>query len=317
MTPTVSIIMPCYNAAAHLPKSVASVFAQTFTDWELIAVDDGSADDTPAWLRTLSDPRVRIHTQVNQGVSAARNAGLLLAQAEYIAFLDADDTWEPRFLEVMTGALRARGDAVLAYCGWQNLGLPGRRGEPFIPPDYETTAKQETLFTGCRWPIHATLTRREAIVRAGGFDPQLKNAEDFALWLEIAGTAPITRVPQVLAYYHFHGETQASSNHAHAALQLFAAQQAYLDRHPEFAAQLGRVRGRDLLYGNLLRQGYANYWRRDLSAARMIFRKVMRAGYGGVKDWLYMLPALLPMAMHNFLLSALRPPDEPSHKNPT
>lgn len=312
--PSVSIIMPCYNAAIYLPQSLGSVLSQTFTDWELIAVDDGSSDGTLAWLQTHTDPRLRIYSQANQGVSAARNAGLGLACGRYVAFLDADDTWVPTFLENLLVALKARPDAVLTYCGWQNVRLPGPRGEPFIPPDYETPAKRETLFAGCRWPIHAALTKREAILAAGGFNTNLKNAEDYALWLEVAGIAAIVRVPEVLAYYHFHGGSQASGNRARAALHLLAAQQAYLTRHPDFAAQIGRVRRRDLLYGNLLKQGYENYWERDLQSARVIFRRVMRAGYGHAKDWFYMLPALLlPMPIHKLLIQMLdNSPDKTS-----
>lgn len=315
MNPGVSIIMPCYNAAAHLPQSVGSVLSQTFADWELIAVDDGSDDTTLNWLRMQTDARIQAHTQTNQGVSAARNAGLALARGQCVAFLDADDTWAPAFLATLFAALQARPDAVLTYCGWQNIGLPGPRGEPFIPPDYETPAKRETLFAGCRWPIHAALIKRDAIVGAGGFDPHLKNAEDYALWLEIAATTPIVRVPEVLAHYHFHGGTQASGNRARAALHLLAAQQAYLARHPDFAAQLGRARRSHLLYGNLLKQGYENYWKRDLTAARTIFRRVMRAGYGHAKDWFYMLPALLPLPIHQFLLKLLEgSPDKTPRK---
>lgn len=316
MTPDVSIIMPCHNAEAHLPQSVGSVLAQTFPGWELIAVDDGSSDGTLAWLQAQTDPRLQIHAQANQGVSAARNAGLRLARGKYVAFLDADDTWAPNFMEKLLAALKKRPDAVLAYCGWKNRGLPGLRGEPFIPPDHETAAKRETLFAGCRWPIHAALTKREAIMAAGGFDPSLKNAEDYALWLEVAGTSAIVRVPEVLAHYHFHGGTQASSNRHRAALHLLYAQQAYLDRHPDFAVQLGRVRRRDLLYGNLLKWGYESYWKRDLPTARTIFRRVMRSGYGRARDWLYMLPALLPMPMHKSLLKMLDNSSDKNSRNP-
>src|SRR5512139_2260386 len=208
MPPTVSVIMPCYNAVPHLPASVGSVLAQTFTDWELIAIDDGSCDGTLAWLRAQADTRIRPLTQGNRGVSAARNAGLTAARGAYVSFLDADDTWAPAFLEKMLAALRSRPDAVLAYCGWQNLGLPGGRGEPFVPPDYENAAKAETLFAGCRWPIHAALVKREAVLAAKGFDSALKNAEDYALWLRVAMSAPIVRVGEVLAFYHFHDGTQ-------------------------------------------------------------------------------------------------------------
>ncbi len=305
MLPTITIIMPCYNAVEHLPRSVGGVLAQTFTDWELIAVNDGSTDTTLAWLQSCIDSRLRVHSQVNQGVSVARNAGLRLAQGNYVAFLDADDTWEPTFLEKMLAALAPHENAVLAYCGWQNLGLSGDRAQPFIPPDYEVSGKREILFAGCRWPVHAVLTRRSAIDAAGGFNPHLKNAEDYALWLEVAGTRRIVRVSEVLAYYHFHGDEQASANRARAALQFLEAQQDYLARHRDFSAQLGRTRRRQLLYAGLLEEGYRNYWKRDLPTARTIFRRLLFAGYGGVRDWVHLLPALLPLSMHQILIRLL------------
>lgn len=307
----ISIIMPCHNAAAHLPGSVGSVLAQTFPDWELIAVDDGSSDGTLAWLQTRTDPRLRVHAQPNQGVSAARNAGLELARGQYVAFLDADDTWAPAFLSTLFAALQARPDAVLAYCGWQNIGLPDGRGAPFIPPDYETPAKRETLFAGCRWPIHAALVKREAVLAAGGFDRTLKNAEDYALWLRVAISAPIVRVPEVLAFYHFHGGDQASGDHARAALQHWQAQLNYLATHLELGAVLGKSRIRELTTGALLKRGYDRYWQRDLPAARQIFRAVMKQGYGTLTDWKYMLPAWLPVTWHRWLIGQR---DRQAHK---
>jgi glycosyltransferase involved in cell wall biosynthesis len=302
MTPIVSIIMPCYNAAAHLPISVGSVLAQTCADWELIAVDDGSSDDTLAWLQAQTDGRIHPLAQANQGVSAARNAGLAEARGRYVAFLDADDTWAAGFLDKMLAMLQAHPDAVLAYCGWQNLGLTGGRGEPFVPPDYENADKAETLFIGCRWPIHAALVKREAVLAAKGFDPALKNAEDYALWLRVATAAPIVRVPEVLAFYHFHGGGQASGDRARAALQHWQAQQHYLATHPALGATIGPSRIHALALGELLKRGYECYWQRDLPAARIIFRTVMKQGYGTLSDWKYMLPAWLPESWHRWLI---------------
>lgn len=314
--PTVSIVMPCYNAAAHLATSVGSVLAQRFDDWELIAIDDGSRDTTLAWLESQTDPRIRVHSQPNQGVSATRNAGLQLARGRYLAFLDADDTWAPDYLQRMTAALDAHPGAVLAYCGWQNLGLSGGRGAPFVPPDYETPDKAETLFAGCRWPIHAALTRRDALLAAGGFEPTLKNAEDYHLWLKVAIPAPIVRVPEVLAFYHFHGQEQASGNHARAALHHWHAQLHYLKINPALQTRLGGRRIRELTAGELLRRGYLRYWARDLPAARTIFRKVMRLGYGTLRDWKYMLPSLLPLKMHRMLLDRIDGSRSHSQPNP-
>lgn len=302
MIPAVSIIMPCHNAATHLPTSIGSVLVQTFKDWELIAVDDGSTDTTLDWLHAQTDQRIHVHSQTNQGVSAARNAGLANARGRYVAFLDADDTWAPHFLDKMLDALQAKPEAVLAYCGWQNLGLPGKRSEPFVPPDYETPTKAEILFAGCRWPIHAALAKREAVLTAGGFDTRLSNAEDYALWLRIATAAPIVRVPEALVFYHFHSGEQASSNRGRAALHHLQAQQRYLAQHPEFNATLGRKRARTLMFGELLKRGYACYWQRDLLAARQIFRAVMKQGHGTLADWKHMLPAWLPESWHRRLL---------------
>ncbi|HAN56206.1 MAG TPA: glycosyl transferase [Betaproteobacteria bacterium] len=302
MTARIAIIMPCYNCAAHLATSIGSVLAQTYTDWELIVVDDGSTDTSAAQVATLDDPRIQLIRQANAGVSAARNRALQAANSELIAFLDADDTWAPTFLEAMLKALDAQPAAVLAYCGWQNIGLPGGRGAPFVPPDYETPHKLETLLGGCRWPIHATLTRRAAITTASGFNPRYSHAEDFALWLQIATQAPITRVADVLAYYHFHGSAQASANHARAALQLWQAQHDYVAAHPAMAKRLGRDTLARLTHGAVLERAYVSYWARDLVTARSLFRHVMRHGYGNAHDWKYMLPALLPLRWHQALL---------------
>ncbi|HEY9099964.1 MAG TPA: glycosyltransferase [Thiobacillus sp.] len=302
MIPAISIIMPCHNAAAHLPASVGSVLAQTFSAWELIAVDDGSSDQTLAWLHTQTDDRIHALTQSNQGVSAARNTGLAAARGDYVVFLDADDTWAPEFLASMFAALQANPHAVLAYCGWQHLRISGENGEPFIPPDYENSHKAESLLANCRWPIHAAMTRRATILAVNGFDRTLKNAEDFALWLRVAIAAPIIRVPHVMAFYHLHAGPQASDDHARAALQHWQAQRQYLIETPGLTAKLGRSRIRELTLGELLKQGYVRYWKRDLAAARTIFRTVMKQGYGTLRDWTYMLPAWLPESWHRWLL---------------
>lgn len=306
VSPVVSIVMPCHNAESHLPESVGSVLAQTFVNWELIAIDDGSCDGTLAWLQAQTDPRIQVRAQPNRGASAARNAGLAAARGRYLAFLDADDRWAPDFLEKTLDALDARPDAVLAYCGWQRTGLAGDRGLPFVPPDYENAAKAETLFSGCRWPIHAALVRREAVLAAGGFDTTLKNAEDYALWLRVATTAPIVRVPDVLAFYHFHGGTQASSNRGQAALHHLRAQQRFLAEHQDFVAAQGGRKLRRLMLAELLNRGYACYWQGDLAAARQIFRVAMRHGHGTLADWRRMLPAWLPESWHRALLRKAR-----------
>ena len=296
----VSVVMPCYNGRAHLSRSIGSLRSQSFADWELIVVDDGSSDDSAAWVEGLDEPRITVVRQANRGVSIARNRGLAQCRGELIAFLDTDDTWSADFLAEMVAALDAHPEAALAYCGWQNVGLPGPAGDPFVPPDYEGPRKELELFTGCRWPIHAALTRRSKL--GTGFETDLTHAEDYLLWLSLAAHQPIRRVPRVLAQYHFHGGPQASRSHVRAALQLYEAQARYLARHPEFEARAGSARLRAIMLESLRKRAFERYWARDLGAARPLFRKLMWERYPSLRDWRYLLPSLLPIRVHRWLL---------------
>ena len=293
--------MPCLDSEKHVAGSVASALAQSYRNIELIAVDNGSVDNTVSIVSAVRDARIQILHEPRRGVSAARNTGIKAARGPFIAFLDSDDTWAPDFLSKLHAALCAAPDAVLAYCGWQNIGLAGPRGAPFLPPDYENPDKLVTLFAGCRWPIHAAVVKREAILAAGGFDTSLANCEDYALWLEVAGTGRIIRVPEVLAFYHFGREDQATRNKARAALHQLRAQETYLTKHPEFRSVLG-ARGTQIIAGALRNRGFECYWKRDLEAARIIFRKMLQRGYVRPGDLKYLLPSLLPYSLHKLLV---------------
>lgn len=113
--PSVSVILPAYNAAASIGDSIAAALGQGLRDFELIVVDDGSTDATPEILRGLSDPRLKVLTQPNRGSYPARNAGIRAASGEFIAFLDADDLWTSDKLESQLTALRGQPQAGVAY----------------------------------------------------------------------------------------------------------------------------------------------------------------------------------------------------------
>ena len=304
MTPKVSIIMPCYNAASHLTQSVASVMAQTLTDWELVIVDDGSTDASWKEMQGFAamDSQIHVYRQANSGAAAARNHALSRASGIFIAFLDADDSWHPEFLKVMVDALDSTPEAGMAYCGWQNLGLGAGRDDPFVPPEYENGDKIESLLGGCRWPIHAALVRTKAIHDVGGFDEELSSCMDYDLWLRLGAIQRLIRVPRVLAYYHHHGGEQITRNRARIAINHWRAQQKFLRANPSVFSKLGKGHLNELTSGELLRRGYECYWKRDLASARKIFRLVMSRGYGKISDWIYMLPALFPLSLHLAML---------------
>jgi len=300
--PVVTVIMPNYNGARFIASSIASVLSQSLESLELLVIDDGSADDSISVVEAASDPRVRLIRQSHQGVCAARNRGIAEARGRYVAFLDSDDTWAGSCLERLHAALRAEPDAVLAYCGWQNVGVEPERAAGFVPPDYEGPDKLELCFRNSRWPIHAALTTREAIVAAGGFDPRFPTSEDFLLWVKIVAEHSIVRVPEVLAFYRHHEGPRATRDRLRMAMNHYSAQRGYLRMNPSVRKRLGRGRIRETTVGELLKRGYECYWQSDLDSARAIFRRVMAAGYGAPSDWKRMLPALLPLRLHQLLL---------------
>lgn len=113
--PKVSVIIPAYNSITYLPATLDSVLRQTFADFEVFIVDDGSSDNTAAWGSQIQDRRVQLMTQANQGTCAARNTGIALAQGEYIAFLDADDLWHPTKLAKQVRYLDEHPEVGLVY----------------------------------------------------------------------------------------------------------------------------------------------------------------------------------------------------------
>ncbi|MEM7250230.1 MAG: glycosyltransferase [Pseudomonadota bacterium] len=306
MAAQISVVTPCFNAAPYIAETVESVQRQTWCAVEHIVVDDGSTDGSREILSELASVQnnLRIVLGDHVGPSIARNIGIEQATGEFIAFLDADDWWDPRCLEALVTALQGSG-ASLAYCGWQNSGLEGARGEPFVPPDYADVDRVELLLGGNRWPIHAALTRTHVVRAAGGFDKDLTSCMDYDLWLRIGSTHDVTLVPEVLAYYRHHQGEQITKNRARGAINHWKVQQKFLEAHPDVAQRLGRRVVRDLTLGELMRRGFQAYWARDLVSARTIFRSVMAAGYGALSYWKYMLPSYLPLGVHRALVKVL------------
>lgn len=289
----ISVVMPCFNAEHFLRQALDSVLDQSYANLELIVVDDGSEDSSRAILRSYGD-RIRVIAQQNRGPYPARNRGVAASRGEYIAFLDADDYWSADCLAELHSALEGS-EAALAYCGWQNVGLAGGRGEPYIPPDYEAGGKLEAfLRSAAPWPIHAALLRRSVWDEVGGFDETLGTCMDYDLWLRVAVSRPIRRVEKVMAFYRHHERGQITSTQWRQARNTWLVKKKFLREHPEALRALSRERVRELIDGALLRRGFDAYWRRDLISARRIFRMALRTGGWRSKDLKYLLPALLP-----------------------
>jgi glycosyltransferase involved in cell wall biosynthesis len=301
--PTISVVMPCHNAAASVGAAIESVLAQTYPSVELVVVDDGSTDASCDVLHSFGSRIVAI-AQENRGPGPARNRGIAAASGALLAFLDADDYWRDDCLARLSDALLAS-DADIAYCGWQNVGAPGGRGEPYIPPDYEAQDKVERFLAGCPWPIHACLLRTVQVRAVGGFDERWSTSMDYDLWLRLATRRRLVRVPEVLAFYRHHGETQITRNRARVARNHWRIQRSFVRSYPEAVAHLGPHRLRELIEGEVLRRAYTCFWARDLAGAQAIFRLALRVGGWGVRDVKYLAASLLPSPWFRALVAAV------------
>jgi len=198
-SPKVSVIMPVYNASRWLARPVESVLAQSHHNLELIAVDDGSADDSVERIEryALADTRIRVVRQpVNGGVAAARNTGLSLARGDYIAFLDADDWWHPRKVELQLAAMRASG-ARVSYASYQRVAEDGRLLSRVTPPARVTWRQMlASNFIGHLTGMYARELNDARFQRIGH--------EDYVFWLsqvKRAGHAVRVDHDEPLAYY--------------------------------------------------------------------------------------------------------------------
>lgn len=306
--PKISVVMPCYNSAHVIGKTIANLYRQTFQNFELIVVDDGSLDNSLEVLQEITTlyQNIKIISQQNKGPGPARNRGLEAASGEFIAFLDSDDSWHPELLAKLYHKLEENPNCVLAYCGWQNIGLSAEKSQPYIPPDYQENDKFAALLRSCPWPIHAALTHKFAIDQVGGFNENWLTAEDFDMWIRIAMFANIVRVPEVLAYYHHQQGEQISSNRLRAILNHWGVQTGLLRDFPAISQTLGKAKTNFLTKGQLLQRAYEFYWKNDLPSAHHLFRKNLGMGYFGLKDLKYILPSLLPLTLYLALIKKIR-----------
>ena len=204
-----SVIIPLYNKAPYIRKALESVFAQTYTDFELIIVDDGSTDDSAAiaeeCLHTshLSPLAFRLITQENSGVSAARNNGVAASKGEYVAFLDADDWWEPTFLEKMAQLIEDYPEAGL-YASNYMYYKPGktRVAVKNIQTGYFNYPKE--YYEKFAMPITSitAVIPRKIYNEMGGFPTNIHLGEDFLLWAKIAIQYPVVFLNIPLAWYN-------------------------------------------------------------------------------------------------------------------
>jgi glycosyltransferase involved in cell wall biosynthesis len=216
--PLVSVLIPAWNVAELIAPALDSVFAQSFADFELIIVNDGSPDT--AALEVAVEPYrkrpgadVRYVVQTNQGPSGARNTGIAAATGTFLAFLDADDWWEPAYLEQQIAQFSADPSLDVVYCDARLTGESALAGRTYMDttPSSGPVTLESLITLTCNVPTTCAVARREAVVSAGLFDAGIRRCEDFDLWLRMSARGSRFAYHRaVLAWHRLHGASAAA-----------------------------------------------------------------------------------------------------------
>ncbi len=199
MNPQVSVILPTYNRAHFLKDTLGSLVSQTFKGFEVVVVDDGSTDGTPDIIKTYSS-KINLRPLIsreNHGVSWARNQGLRASRAPWVAFLDSDDTWMPKKLEIQMKYLEKNPD--LQICQTEEIWIRnGRRVNPMKKHEKKGGSIFKRCLELCVVSPSATMISRKLLDEVGAFDEDLPACEDYDLWLRISCRYPIGLIPEPL-----------------------------------------------------------------------------------------------------------------------
>jgi len=222
-SPLVSVVVPAYNCAAFIGETLDSVYRQTYSNWEVIVIDDGSTDETRAVLAPHIG-RIRYFHQENRGTAAARNAGVRQARGELIAFLDHDDVWLPEKLELQVQVIQGSLECGLVFTDGKTFTADGIRRESVISSRLDgwidahrtedlLVAKGNIVRNLLFWneiaSASSVMVRRECFERAGGFDEGIAIADDYDLWLRIAREHAVALIRRSLYMWRWHDGSQS------------------------------------------------------------------------------------------------------------
>ena len=202
--PEVSIITPCYNSSKFLQQTIDSVLNQTFTDWEWLITDDKSTDNSVEIIRKVNDERIKLTVaEKNGGAGHARNLSLEKATGRFITFLDADDFWEPNFLEEMVSFMKKE-NAELAYSNYS------RCDENLIPKIDDFKADKNVSFNNllktCRLSLLSSMYDSQRVGKE--FFPERSKREDHVMWLNLLKKIPVGKpLPKTMAKYRMHASS--------------------------------------------------------------------------------------------------------------
>ena len=212
--PKVSVVIPTYNLAHFIAEAIQSILGQTFSEFEVIAVDDGSTDNTKDVVNSFKDPRIRYIYQENHGVSAARNTGIQASSSEYIAFLDSDDVLMENALEKGAQVLERHPEVGFSY-GQEYLMDERRRVFHLRKQRHKYSYVREGIEEIKEFLLHGNyvctstvMARRRCLYDVGLFDPTFRpGSEDFDLWVRLAKRYAVAYIAEPLVKYRIHPDS--------------------------------------------------------------------------------------------------------------
>lgn len=276
--PSVTVLVPTYNRAALLGDALQSILQQTFTDFEVVVIDDGSHDATGDVLASFADSRLRALRQTHKGISAAMNAGLRAARGRYIARLDSDDLWQPHLLATLVPVLESRPDVGVVYARADAIEdgrvVPHLQG---MPPRFPEDSLRSLVYDDCTCNI-ALLARRECFDDAGPYDESLLANEDWDMWLRVARQWRFVFIDQVVARIRWHPGNLTGLQSRHL-LAVLSSRRVPLDKAfaaPALPPQVAAMRS--LAYANVHLFCGLRLWQAGQRRAAMEeFRQLLRS----------------------------------------
>lgn len=293
-TPAISVILPTYNRAGRLARSVGSVLHQTFTDFELLVVDDGSTDDTRDVVEAFDDPRIRyIPRSRNGGVAATRNTGIEAARGQLLAFQDSDDEWLLGKLEAQIETLKHESECTMSICGVLRIG--GRLlNYPRLPLDWQRGMTHRDALIYPFTYTQSWLVPRRAVIEAGSFDERLRIWDDWELLIRLSRELTIRPDPRPMVVSERAPDSLSvdSSRFLHDMPLILNRHEQALSRMPAEHAQLRYIYGRQLCVAG------------KLGAARTQLRHALRLRPTRPRPWALLGGSILGTA---FMRKQLKP----------
>jgi glycosyltransferase involved in cell wall biosynthesis len=203
----VTVLMPAYNAAKYIAEAIDSVLAQTFTDFELLIIDDGSTDNTVAEIRKYKDPRIRLIECSHGGISLALNKGLEEARGFHIARFDSDDICYPDRLEIQYDFMLANPEYILTGTEADYIDMNGEYVFTLKYRGYSDTEIRSLEPTVCPFSHVTVMYKKDEVVSAGGYDNNAYTFEDHLLWLHLVKRGKVCNLPQLLVRVRFNPES--------------------------------------------------------------------------------------------------------------